>query len=321
MRPVLGLFGSLIAANAAAWAWAFAAFHDRPALLGTALLAWSLGLRHAVDADHIAAIDNATRKLMQEGRRPLTVGLFFALGHSTVVVLASVGVAAAVPLFGEQLARIGSIGGTIGALVSVFFLLAIAAYNIIVLRSLRPAQGQESKGGLLTRLGRPLFRLISRPWHMYLLGALFGLGFDTATEVALLGLSASQAARGMSPWTILVFPVLFTAAMALVDTADGVLMTRAYRWALAKPERRLTYNRVVTLVSVLVAVGVAVVVLLGLVSEHWEQSGRFWASIAALNDNADGVGLIIVGVFVAIWVGAAFLYRTTRVRTGEAAAD
>lgn len=321
MRPVLGLFGSLIAANAAAWAWAMVAFHDRPALLGTALLAWSLGLRHAVDADHIAAIDNATRKLMQEGRRPLTVGLFFALGHSTVVVLASAGLAAAVPLFREHFEQVSSIGGTVGALVSVFFLVAIAAYNLIVLRSLLRGQTQEPDGGLVTRLARPLFRLITRPWHMYFLGALFGLGFDTATEVALLGLSASQAAQGMSPWTILVFPALFTAAMALVDTADGVLMTRAYGWALAKPDRRLTYNVAVTLVSVVVAIGVAGIVLLGLASEHWAQSGRFWDTIAVLNDNSDGVGLIIVGVFVAIWIGAAVLYRATRVQGSSATAD
>jgi high-affinity nickel-transport protein len=321
MRPVLGLFGLLIAGNAAAWAWALAAFHDRPALLGTALLAWSLGLRHAVDADHIAAIDNATRKLMQEGRRPLTVGLFFALGHSTVVVLASAGLAAAVPLFGEGLEQFGSIGGTVGALVSVFFLLAIAAYNLAVLRSLWRGNMQAAHGGLLARLGRPLFGLITRPWHMYFLGALFGLGFDTATEVGLLGLSASQAAQGMSPWTILVFPALFTAAMALVDTADGILMTRVYGWALAKPERRLTNNIAVTFVSVVVAVGVAVIVLLGLVSEHGGQSGRFWDTIGALNENADGVGLVIIGAFVAIWIGAAVLYRATRVQGSAAAAD
>ncbi|HSI00801.1 MAG TPA: HoxN/HupN/NixA family nickel/cobalt transporter [Reyranella sp.] len=318
---MLGLFGLLIAANAAAGAWALAAFHDRPALLGTSLLAWSLGLRHAVDADHIAAIDNVTRKLMQEGRQPLTVGLFFALGHSTVVALASAGLAAAVPLLGDRLDVVSRIGGTVGALVSVFFLLVIAAYNFVVVRSLWLGQAPEVDGGPLTRLGRPLFGLIARPWHMYLLGALFGLGFDTATEVALLGLSASQAAQGMSPWTILVFPALFAAAMALVDTADGVLMNRAYGWALARPERRSTYNLAVTLVSVVVAVGVAGLVLLGLVSDRWGRSGGFWDTIAGLNDNADGVGLVIVGVFVAMWIGAAVLYRATRPQQGGAAAD
>jgi high-affinity nickel-transport protein len=224
-------------------------------------------------------------------------------------------------LFGEGLEQFGSIGGTVGALVSVFFLLAIAAYNLAVLRSLWRGNMQAAHGGLLARLGRPLFGLITRPWHMYFLGALFGLGFDTATEVGLLGLSASQAAQGMSPWTILVFPALFTAAMALVDTADGILMTRAYGWALAKPERRLTYNIAVTFVSVVVAVGVAVIVLLGLVSEHGGQSGRFWDTIGALNENADGVGLVIIGAFVAIWIGAAVLYRATRVQGSAAAAD
>jgi high-affinity nickel-transport protein len=214
--------------------------------------------------------------------------------------------------------------------VSAFFLLAIAAANVAVLRSLWRARGagqaaedpdRLAGGGLLARMARPVFGLIGRPWHMYFLGALFGLGFDTATEVALLGLSASHAAHGTSPWMILVFPALFAAAMALVDTADGVLMTRAYGWALAGPERRLTYNLTVTLASVVVAVAVAGVVLLGLARERWGQSGKFWDTIGGLNDNADGLGLVIVGAFVAIWIGAAAFYRATRTQEGGAAAD
>jgi high-affinity nickel-transport protein len=316
-----GLFGLLLAVNAAAWGWALVVFHDRPVLLGTSLLAWSLGLRHAVDADHIAAIDNVTRKLMQEGSRPLTVGLFFALGHSSVVALAALGVAAAVPLFGGRLEVWTRIGGTIGTLVSVFFLLAIAATNLVILRSNGQDRQAAPNGGLLARLCRPLFALIRRPWHMMVLGVLFGLGFDTATEVALLGLSATQAAHGASAGAILVFPALFATAMALVDTADGVLMTRAYGWALADPVRRLRYNRVLTLVSVAVAVVVAAIELLGLLSERWAQSGTFWDTIGHLNDNADGVGLVIVGVFVALWIGAVVLYRSRRAQENTVVAD
>jgi len=336
MRPIAGIFGLLILANAVAWGWALVAFHGDPALVGMALLASTLGLRHAVDADHIAAIDNVTRKFLQAGRRPLSVGLFFALGHSTVVALAVAGLAAAVPLLGERFETWRHVGGLIGTMVSVLFLLAIAAANLVILRSnwraLRPARRDDADaaqdldslsagGGLLARLCRPLFRLITEPWHMFFLGFLFGLGFDTATEVALLGLSASQAAQGMPIWTILVFPALFAAAMALVDTADGVLMLRAYGWAFDKPARRLRYNLAITLISVVVAVAVAGFQLLGLVGEEWGPSGTFWDTIGRLNDHTDAVGLAIIGVFVAIWIGAMLLHRSRRAKGSEAAAD
>lgn len=336
MRPTVGLFGLLIAANAATWGWALVEFHAQPLLLGTALLAWSLGLRHAVDADHIAAIDNATRKLMQAGQRPVSVGLFFALGHSTVVLLAAAALAAAVPLFGDRFEQWAGIGGTVGTMVSVLFLLVIAAVNLAILRSnwhaFRAVRGGHELstsgldglalgGGVLARLCRPLFGLISQPWHMFFLGFLFGLGFDTATEVALLGLSATQAAQGLSPWDVLVFPALFASAMALVDTADAALMVGAYGWAFAKPVRRLYYNLTITSMSVAVAVIVAAVELLGFVGERLGPSGQFWATIGRLNDNADAIGLVIVGVFVAIWIGAVVLYRYRRLDEQEAAAD
>lgn len=336
MRPVAALFGLLTLANIAAWLWALAAFDGQPVLLGMALLAWSLGLRHAVDADHIAAIDNATRKFLQDGRRPIGVGLFFALGHSAVVALAVAGLAAAVPLLGERFEAWRHVGGLVGTAVSVLFLLAIAAANFVTLcaswRALRAARrgvsaappaldALSSGGGLLARLCRPLFRLVARPWHMLLLGFLFGLGFDTATEVALLGLSAGQAAQGVSIWTTLVFPALFASSMALVDTADGVLMLRAYGWALADPMRRLGCNIAITLVSVAVAVAVAVVQLLGLVGEEWGPSGAFWDTICRLNDRANVVGLGIIGLFVAIWIGAVLLQRSRRADGSGATAD
>jgi len=336
MRPFIGLLGSLALANVVAWAWALVAFNDQPALLGTALLAWSLGLRHALDADHIAAIDNVTRKLMQAGRRPLTVGLFFALGHSAVVALVVAGLAMATPHLARRFESFREIGELVGTLASVFFLFAIATVNLVILRSqwrtfrhVRRGGRQPEEAldvllgghGLVARLCRPLFRLITRPWHMALLGFLFALGFDTATEVALLGLSASQAAHGVPVWSVLVFPALFAAGMALVDTADGALMIGAYGWATAKPVRRLYYNLTITFVSVVVAVAVGGLYLVGLVGERLGQSSAFWATIRRLNDNADSLGFAIIGVFVSIWIGAIALYRYKRLDEVEVAAD
>lgn len=336
MQPFGGLFGLLILANVMAWAWAFVLFHDQPVLLGTALLAWSLGLRHAVDADHIAAIDNVTRKLMQAGRRPITVGLFFALGHSAVVALVVAGLAVATPLLGERLEAFTEIGGLIGTLASALFLFAIATVNLVILRSLwrvhRRVQSGGSyaeqdldavlrDGGMLVRLCRPLFGLITRPWHMLLLGFLFGLGFDTATEVALLGLAASQAANGLPFWSVLALPALFAAGMALVDTADGALMVRAYGWAYVRPVRKLYYNLTITSVSVVFAIAVGSIEVLGLIGERLGSSGTFWDMIGGLNDNADGLGFVIIGIFISIWIGAVAFYRYRRRSEVEAAAD
>jgi high-affinity nickel-transport protein len=336
MQPLVGLLGSLILANVAAWTGALVAFHDQPVLLATALLAWSLGLRHAVDADHIAAIDNVTRKLMQAGRRPITVGLYFALGHSAVVALVVAGLAAAAPLLGTRLAAFREIGGLVGTLASALFLFAIAIVNLVILRSLwriyrrvragGPYAEQDldavlRDGGMLGRLCRPLFGLIGRPWHMLLLGFLFGLGFDTATEVALLGLAASQAAHGLPFWSVLVFPALFAAGMALVDTADGALMVRAYGWAYVKPVRKLYYNLTITSVSVVFAVVVGTIEVLGLLGERLESSGPFCDTIERLNGKADRLGFLIIGVFVSIWIGAIAFYRYRGRSEVDAAAD
>jgi high-affinity nickel-transport protein len=310
------LFSLLVAANIAAWAWALLAFHDRPLLLGTALLAWSFGLRHAVDADHIAAIDNATRKLMQDGQRPATVGLFFALGHSTVVLLAAVAVAMTAALLAGPFNQFK----LIGTLVSALFLLAIAAINLVTLVQLWRRPGEHELGAL-ARLFRPLFRLVTRPWQMFPLGFLFGLGFDTATEVALLGLSASQASQGLSLLSVMVFPVLFTAGMALVDTADGALMLRAYDWAFTQPARKLFYNFTITLMSVVVAVLIAGIELLGLLNERLGWSGRFWDTIATLNDHSGVLGLVVIGAFVAVWLGAMAVWRYAGLDRLEAADD
>jgi high-affinity nickel-transport protein len=322
--PLVGIYSLLLIANVAAWAWAFLVFWDQPLYLGTALLAYSFGLRHAVDADHIAAIDNVTRKLMQEGRRPVSVGFFFAMGHSTVVILAAAGIAATTTMLSAHFDQFKSVGGVIGTLVSALFLFVIAAANLIILRSVwrtyRHVRGGGAyvdedfdmllnNRGVLARLFRPLFRLVSRSWHMFPLGFLFGLGFDTATEVALLGISATQAAKGVSIWSIMVFPTLFAAGMSLIDTTDGVLMLGAYNWAFVKPIRKLYYNLTITSLSVVVAVLIGGIEALGLIGDQLGLSGWFWDGIGALNDNFNGLGFLIIGVFIAAWVGSIVIYR------------
>lgn len=323
-RSVVVLFVLLVAFNVAAWGWALVAFRHYPLLLGTALLAYGLGLRHAIDADHIAAIDNVTRKLMQTGERPMTVGFFFSLGHSTVVVLASLAVAATAAAFQADLAPWRDVGGLIGTAVSIGFLLVIAVMNLFILASVYRAFYRVKNGGsyteesldallagrgLLARILRPLFGLVRKSWHMYPLGLLFGLGFDTATEIALLGISAAEAARGMPIWSIMVFPALFTAGMALVDTADNVLMVGAYGWAFARPIRKLYYNLTITFVSVVVALLVGGIQALGLVARRANLQGGFWNGVIALNDNFGAIGYLIIGLFAVCWGISVLVYR------------
>lgn len=323
-RKTCWLFAGLIAANGLSWLWALAAFHEFPVLLGTALLAYGFGLRHALDADHIAAIDNITRKLMQLGQRPMSSGFFFSLGHSTVVILASVAVAATALAFKDDIDAVHGIGGVIGTSVSAGFLLLIAAVNVVILRGIwqtfcRVRDGEAyveedlnallAGRGLLARVFRPMFKLITQSWHMYPLGFLFGLGFDTATEVGLLGISATEAANSLSLWSILVFPALFTSGMALVDTLDSTLMTGAYGWAFSNPLRKLYYNLTITLVSVLVAVLIGGIEALGLIASQLELSGLFWDGIAVLNDSFGALGYLIVGIFIASWIVSAIVYR------------
>jgi high-affinity nickel-transport protein len=317
----------LLAANIVCWIWALTAFRQYPVLLGTALLAYTFGLRHAVDADHIAAIDNVTRKLMQAGKRPISVGLFFSLGHSTVVIVASIFVALAVSTLQSKFDQFKEIGGVIGTSVSAFFLILIAAANTIILfgvwRMFNAARrGQRvveedldillSQRGLLGRLLRSFFDMISKSWHMYPLGILFGLGFDTATEIGLLGISAAQGSQGPPLWSILIFPALFTAGMSLLDTTDGVLMVGAYGWAFVKPIRKLYYNLTITLVSVLVALVIGAVEALGLIGTELGLDGRFWTFINALNDNFGALGYLIIGIFLVCWLVSVAIYRLNR---------
>lgn len=328
MKQKIGvLYALLVAFNVGAWGWAFAAFHHFPLLMGTSLLAWSFGLRHAVDADHIAAIDNVTRKLMQAGRRPIAVGLMFSLGHSTIVVLASIGIAATALAMKSHMDAFKDVGGVIGTLVSTFFLFAIALMNLFILRAVIAAFRRVRRGepyvdedfdmllasrGFLARIFRPLFGLVTRSWHMYFLGFLFGLGFDTATEVGLLGISAASAAQGMPIWSILVFPVLFTAGMTLIDTTDSILMLGAYGWAFVKPVRKLYYNITITSISVVVALVVGGIEGLGLLGDQLQLSGPFWDAVGKLNDNFGLVGYVIVGVFIVSWLCSVVVYRWKR---------
>jgi len=324
---VAGIYVVLLLGNALAWVWALLAFHGYPVLLGTAFLAYTFGVRHAVDADHIAAIDNVTRKLMQEGKRPVAVGLFFSLGHSTIVVLASAAIALATATLQGRFESFRMVGGVIGTLVSVLFLFLVAAANFVVLCSVYRTFRSVRRGGayveedlnhllgqrgFLGRLFRPMFRLVSRSWHMYPLGFLFGLGFDTATEIALLGIAAAEASQGLPIWSIMVFPALFTAGMSLIDTTDGVLMLGAYGWAFNKPIRKLYYNLTITFVSVLVAVLIGGIEALGLVAGRLGLEGRFWTFIGALNDNFGSLGYLIIAIFIASWLISIAVYRLGR---------
>jgi high-affinity nickel-transport protein len=324
---IISLYALLIGFNAGAWVWALVAFQHYPVLIGTAFLAYTFGLRHAVDADHIAAIDNVTRKLMQQGKRPVTVGFFFSLGHSTIVFGLSVVIALTSAAIKNRFNSFESIGGIIGTSVSAFFLLAIAVANIIILISVyrtfqHVRQGGQfvdeglnlilGKRGFLGRIFRNLFRLIEHGWQMYPVGFLFGLGFDTATEVGLLGISATEAAKGLSIWSILVFPTLFTAGMALIDSTDSILMVGAYGWAFVKPIRKLYYNMTITFVSIVVALLVGGIEVLGLIGNQLKIQGAIWDMIGSLNNNFGVIGFVIIGVFVASWAISITIYRMNR---------
>jgi high-affinity nickel-transport protein len=321
-RRVVRTYAALLVFNVAAWALALAASASHPIFLPTAILAYTFGLRHAVDADHIAAIDNTTRKLMQDGQRPVGVGLFFSLGHSTIVVALSVLVAVSAGIVSD-IPTLQDVGGLIGTSVSAIFLIVIGVINLIVLvdiyRMFRSVSaGGEydeqtlddylSNRGLLARLLRPAMRLVRKSWHMYPLGILFGLGFDTASEVALLGLAATTGASGLPTVDILLLPALFAAGMSLVDTTDGVLMLGAYGWAYVKPIRKLYYNLTITLVSVLVAFVIGGVEVLGIVADRLGLSGGIWDALAELDFGI--LGFAIIAIFLVSWIVSTWIYRS-----------
>jgi high-affinity nickel-transport protein len=324
---IVAIYVLLLAINAAAWTWAVMALSDRPALLGTAVLAYLLGLRHAVDADHIASIDNVVRKLMQEGKRPVSVGLFFSLGHSLAVTLAVAAIAGTAFALEGRLHPFKVVGSIIGTGASAFFLLAIAVINLVILRSVwqsfrrarrgEPVNDHEldlllSGRGLLARLFRPLFRMVSRSWQMLPVGFLFGLGFDTATEISLFTVAASQASGGLSFGTVMIFPTLFTAGMTLVDTSDSVLMVGAYGWAFLNPIRKIWYNLTITAISVVVALMIGGIEALNLIVGKIGLAGSFWDLVGDLNQGLAHFGYLVVGVFILSWAVSYLIYRWRR---------
>jgi high-affinity nickel-transport protein len=326
-RDVLRLYAFLIALNVGAWALAFFAFAKHPILLGAALIAYTFGLRHAVDADHISAIDNVTRKLMQDGQRSVTVGFFFSLGHSTIVVVLSIAIAIAAGIVKRDLPNLQSAGGLIGTSVSAAFLLFIAAINVVVLadilrtfRNVRLGGTYHDKSvdqmldrrGLIGRFFKPLLKIVDRGWKMYPIGILFGLGFDTATEVGLLGIAAVEASNGLPVYDILIFPLLFTAGMLLLDTTDGVLMLGAYGWAFVKPMRKLYYNLTITFVSVVVAIAIGGIEALSVLAGQLRLRGTGWDAISSLNAQFGTLGFLIVGIFIASWAISTIIYRIKR---------
>jgi high-affinity nickel-transport protein len=294
-------------------------------LAGLGLVAYVFGLRHGVDADHIAAIDNTTRKLMQEGKRPLTVGMWFSLGHSTIVVGLIVSLVLATRAVVGAIPALQNVGSVLGTTVSGAFLWLIGIINVVIVievyrvfRGLREGKLNEShleellnNRGFMNRYFGHLFKLITKPWQIYPVGVLFGLGFDTASEVALIAISVGVGVSSAVPvWMILVLPLMFTCGMVLVDTSDGVAMNLAYGWAFLKPIRKIYYNLTVTIISVLVAFLIGGVELLQVLSSELNLSGGFWGWLGRVDFETMGYG--IVGLFVGCWLVSIGLYRYKR---------
>lgn len=335
-HKITGMYVLLLGANVFLWIMAFILFEDHPAMLSLCLLAWTFGLRHAVDADHIAAIDNVTRKLMNDGQRPVGVGFFFSLGHSTIVVGLTIAIAFGADYIHGHYPTLEKFGGLFGTIVSGCFLFLIAAINLMVFLNVyamfkkiqregsideKAMDEQMDKRGLYARILRPLMKLVKGSWQMYPIGFLFGLGFDTATEVGLLGISATQAAAGMPVWYILLFPALFTAGMCLIDTTDGVLMLGAYGWAFMEPMRKLFYNAFITLLGFAVAFFVGAVELLGITAQELGLKGGFWDLVGSVNDHFGVIGYGLVGVFLVCWLYAAYIYRKAKLANQPQAAN
>ena len=297
--------------------------------IGMGVTAYTLGMRHAFDADHIAAIDNTTRKLMSEGQRPLSVGFWFSLGHSSIVfgltLLLSLGVKALANPVRDDNSQLHDVTGLIGTTVSGTFLYVIAGINLVIMagiwkvfRQMRSGHYDEAaleeqlnNRGFMNRILGRFMKSITKSWQMYPLGLLFGLGFDTATEIALLVLAGSGAASGLPWYAILCLPVLFAAGMSLLDTIDGTFMNFAYGWAFSKPVRKVYYNLTITGLSVAVALIIGTVELLGLFAEKLDLHGFFWDWVAGLDLNV--IGFLIVGLFFATWVVALLVWKFGRI--------
>ncbi|MBI0278613.1 HoxN/HupN/NixA family nickel/cobalt transporter (plasmid) [Hafnia alvei] len=313
----------LLIVNAIAWIFAFIEFGQNTVLMGMAFLAYSFGLRHAVDADHIAAIDNVTRKLMQQGKTPVSVGAYFSLGHSTIVILASFAIAATATTFKSDFDWFHHFGGTIGIIVSAAFLLLFSVINFVIFVSVYRqfcqikrgggvkdsiTQILDNNGGILVRIFKSTFNMVNKSWHMYFVGFLFGLGFDTATEISLLGISAASATHGINMWSIMIFPVLFATGMVLIDSLDNFVMIGAYGWAFSKPIKKLYYNMTITGISVLIALFIGGIETLGLLADKLDLNGGGWMYINKINDNFGSIGYLVIGLFILCWLMSGINY-------------
>lgn len=298
---------------------------DHPLLLGMGFVAYTLGLRHAFDADHIAAIDNTVRKLLQQGKNPTGVGFFFSLGHSSVVFLMAVVLAFSVRWATKELPEMQEIGGLVGATVSGCFLLIIGLLNLVILFGLyqvflkirrgrynhKEAERLLDSRGFMTRFAGPLFKFVNKSWHIYPLGFLFGLGFDTASEVALLALSAGAVKSSIPTLGILALPILFAAGMSMMDTADGVFMKSAYHWAFSTPLRKIYYNLTVTAVSVVAALLIGMIELTQVLSSKLHFQGMVWKWFEKIDFG--WLGYALVGLFLLSWLISYFIWKYFRI--------
>jgi nickel/cobalt transporter (NiCoT) family protein len=324
------LFGSVALLHVVGWGMMLFLVAPRyPVMLGLGGLAYAYGLRHAFDADHISAIDNTTRKLLQEGKKPLGVGFFFSLGHSTVVFLIALALGFATQFVVTNVVgangQVKNLGGLIGTGVSGVFLLLIGILNLIILLDIvrlfrRMRAGEYDRdalehqlvaGGLLTRLFGRLFKLITSSWQMYLVGFLFGLGFDTASEISFLAVSAGAAAQHLPLYALISLPLIFAAGMSLMDTADGAFMSQAYAWAFSNPVRRVFYNLTMTALSVFVALFVGLFELSQLLVQQLDLRGGAWDVIRRMDLGV--MGFVIVGAFVATWAAALLIYQSLHI--------
>jgi high-affinity nickel-transport protein len=328
-RRLGGLLSAVLLLHVLGWGLLIAYGIGHPAFLALGGLAYTFGLRHAFDADHISAIDNTTRKLLQEGRRPVAVGFFFSLGHSTVVFLIAAILGFAVKTILQSVVsgngELKNIGGLLGTSVSGVFLVVIGLLNLVILLDIlrvyrRMRRGEYDRGslqqelvagGLMTRVFGRLFRVVSSSWHMYPIGFLFGLGFDTASEVALLAVSAGAAANGVPFLAVVSLPLIFAAGMSLMDTADGAFMSKAYSWAFSNPIRKVFYNLTVTALSVFVALFVGTVELSQILVRILNLQGGVFSFITNLDFGV--LGFVIVAAFVVTWATAFAVFKVRRV--------
>ncbi|KAF7519000.1 hypothetical protein G7054_g13246 [Neopestalotiopsis clavispora] len=339
--PVVNIIALLVLVNAVVWAAVGVVLHYYPKMITPAVLSYTLGLRHALDADHISAIDLMTRRLIASGQRPVTVGTFFSLGHSTIVVVTCIVVAATSGALRDRFDNFQYVGGIIGTSVSAAFLVLLSVGNgwilyrlVVRLRQVlqqpdphhEVGEGQNEDeaaanlqlegAGFMANVFRKVFRIVDRPWKMYPLGVLFGLGFDTSSEIAILGIASIQGAAGTSLWIILIFPILFTSGMCLLDTTDGALMMALYTSkAFARDTVAILYYSIVlTGITVVVSAFIGIVQILSLVQNVAEPEGSFWDGVSAIGDHFEIIGGCICGLFLVAGIGSVVIYKPWRRR-------